>query len=128
MARIETEEERFCSSNSTPTRVTADYAHLSQDNVPDYGIPWVPAANVPLREYADQAPPVDFSNFYGLTSRDYEDTRTDIATVRVEHDVNPSLSLRSIVRAGRTKRDSLITSPRFAFASSSSSLRRTLTM
>ncbi|HVG53038.1 MAG TPA: TonB-dependent siderophore receptor [Vicinamibacterales bacterium] len=108
----------------TPTRVTADYTHLSQDNVPDYGIPWVPAANVPLQEYADQAPPVDFSNFYGLTSRDYEDTRTDIATVRAEHDFNPSLSLRSIVRAGRTKRDSLITSPRFE-SNTSTAIRRT---
>jgi catecholate siderophore receptor len=108
----------------TPTRVTIDYAHLNQDNVPDYGIPWVPNTNVPLREYADQAPPVDYSNFYGLTSRDYEDTRTDVATARVEHDFNTALSLRSVVRSGRTKRDSLITAPRFE-SNNSTAVRRT---
>jgi catecholate siderophore receptor len=108
----------------TATRVTADYAHLDQDNVPDYGIPWVPPANVPLRAYADQAPPVDFSNFYGLTSRDYENTNTNIATGRVEHDFGAGLSLRSILRAGRTKRDSLITAPRFE-SNDSTAIRRT---
>ena len=108
----------------TRTRMTADYAHLNQDNVPDYGIPWVPNTNVPLRAYADQAPPVDFSNFYGLTSRDYEDTRTNVATGRVEHDFSAALSLRSIVRAGRTNRDSLITAPRFE-SNNSTVIRRT---
>jgi catecholate siderophore receptor len=108
----------------TPTRVTVDYAHLDHDNVPDYGIPWVPAANVPLRAYADKAPPVDFSNFYGLTSRDYEDTRTDVATARVEKDFSAALSVRSILRAGRTSRDSLITAPRFE-SNTSTAIRRT---
>ena len=108
----------------TPTRVTFDFAHLAQDNLPDYGIPWVPAANVPLAEYADQAPPVNFENFYGLTSRDYEDTQTDVATARVEHDLNSALSARAVVRVGRTIRDSLITSPRFE-SNASTTIRRT---
>jgi catecholate siderophore receptor len=108
----------------TATRVTVDYTHLDQENVPDYGIPWVPNANVPLRAYADQAPPVEFSNFYGLTSRDYEDTRTDVATGRVERDFGSVLSLRSILRAGGTRRDSLITAPRFE-SNNSTAIRRT---
>ena len=108
----------------TPTRVTVDYTHLAQDNLPDYGIPWVPPANVPLGAYADQAPPVDFSNFYGLTSRDYEDTNTDVATGRFERDFGSALNLRSIVRAGQTKRDSLITAPRFE-SNNSTAIRRT---
>ena len=108
----------------TPTRVVADYSHLEQQNLPDYGIPWVPNTNVPLRAYADQAAPVDFSNFYGLTSRDYEDTSTDVVTGRVEHDFNGAVSLRSVVRFGRTTRDSLITSPRFE-SNESTTIRRT---
>ncbi len=72
----------------TPTRVTLSYSHLDQDNVPDYGIPWVPPTNVPLAAYADQPAPVDFDNFYGLTDRDYEKTITDLATAEVEHDFN----------------------------------------
>jgi catecholate siderophore receptor len=108
----------------TPTRIVVDYSHLDQQNLPDYGIPWVPNTNVPLRAYADAAPPVDFSNFYGLTSRDYEDTTTDVATARVERDVNDAIGLRSVVRFGRTRRDSLITSPRFD-NNNSTDIRRT---
>ena len=108
----------------TPTRVKLSYSHLDQQNVPDYGIPWVPAANVPLRAYADQAAPVEFSNFYGLASRDYEDTTTHMVTGEVQHDVTAALSLRSLVRYGRTGRDSLITAPRFA-GNDTTDVRRT---
>jgi catecholate siderophore receptor len=108
----------------TPTRINVSYAHLAQDNVPDYGIPWVPAANVPLAAHADAAPPVDFSNFYGLTGRDYETTLTDTATGTVDHAFSDAMSLRSLVRFGRTRRDSLITAPRFE-SNASTAVRRT---
>lgn len=98
----------------TPTRVTFSYSHLDQDNVPDYGIPWVPAANVPLAEHADKPAPVDFDNFYGLTDRDYEKTVTRLATAEVERDLGDSVTLRSLARHGRSERDSIITAPRFA--------------
>lgn len=102
----------------TPTRVTVSHAHLAQDNVPDYGLPWVPANNIPLAEYADQPAPVDFDNFYGLTDRDYEETVTDLSTAQVEHEFNDSVHLRSLVRYGRSTRDSIITAPRFVSAES----------
>ncbi|MES1243399.1 MAG: TonB-dependent siderophore receptor [Acidobacteriota bacterium] len=97
----------------TPTRVTASFSRLDQDNIPEYGLPWVPNTNIPLAQYADQAPPVDFGNFYGLKDRDYEKTVTDLATVTVEHDFGDSITLRSLVRHGRADRDSIITAPRF---------------
>jgi catecholate siderophore receptor len=109
---------------NTATRVTATFSHLAQDNLPDYGIPWVPAANVPLRAHAEQPAPVNFSNFYGLISRDYEDTQTDTVTGQVERDLASAMTLRSLVRYGRTTRDSLITAPRFA-SNASTDIRRT---
>ncbi len=108
----------------TPTKVTLNYSHLAQDNLPDYGIPWVPPTNAPLSGYADQAPPVSFENFYGLTRRDYENTLNDTATATAEHAFGGAASLRSLVRYGRTKRDSLITAPRFE-ANGSTAIRRT---
>jgi catecholate siderophore receptor len=108
----------------TPTRVTVNYSHLDQHNLPDYGIPWVPATNEPLRAHADQPAPVDFANFYGLVSRDYEDTLTDTTTATIERDVNSTVTLRTLVRYGRTKRDSLITAPRFV-GNTSTDIRRT---
>lgn len=109
----------------TPTRVTVSFSRLDQDNIPEYGLPWVPNTNVPLAEYADQAPPVDFDNFYGLEDRDYEKTVTDLATAAVEHDFGDSITLRSLVRHGKAKRDSIITAPRFA-STDSTTLNRQL--
>ncbi|HEY1171533.1 MAG TPA: TonB-dependent siderophore receptor [Verrucomicrobiae bacterium] len=99
----------------TPTRVTLSYFHLEQDNIPDYGIPFVPVGNTDpfLAGYGDQVAPVDYSNFYGLANRDYEKTRTDLGTALFEHDFNDSYSLRNLFRMGITKRDSIITAPRF---------------
>ncbi len=111
----------------TPTRLTVAYSHLDQDNQPDYGLPWVPAnTNPALAAYSDQAPPVDFSNYYGLTTRDYEDTSTDLATARLERDLGSSYTLRAIARYGRTRRDSVITAPRFAAVNTSTDLNRQL--
>lgn len=99
----------------TPTKVTLSYFHMGQDNMPDYGIPWVPEGNIDpvLSNYINEAPPVDFGNFYGLTARDYEKIQTDIVTAEIKHDFNDSVSLRNLTRYGRTERDSIITAPRF---------------
>ncbi len=111
----------------TPTRLTFSYFHLQQDNVPDYGIPWVPVnTNATLAAYSNEAPPVDYSNFYGLTARDYEDTQTDIGTALFEHDFNDSLTLRDQFRYGVNNRDSVITAPRFVNANLSDTINRQL--
>jgi catecholate siderophore receptor len=108
----------------TPTRLTLSYFRLDQDNVPDYGIPWVPANTGPLADYSDQAPPVEYSNFYGLVARDYEKVTTDLATAELEHDASDSVSIRNITRYGITDRDSIITAPRFVNANVSTDIRR----
>jgi catecholate siderophore receptor len=109
----------------TATRTTVSYFHLDQDNVPDHGIPWVPATNIPLAAYANKPAPVDFDNFYGITGRDYEKTETGIATAKVEHDFNDAVTLRSLVRHGRSSRDAVTTSPRF-LDTTSTTIRREL--
>jgi catecholate siderophore receptor len=108
----------------SPTRLTASYFRLQQDGTPDYGLPWVPATNVPLSQFASQAPPVDFRNFYGLRQRDYEKTATDLGTVVASHDFGGAATLRNQIRFGRTTRDSLITAPRFV-STESTDIRRT---
>jgi catecholate siderophore receptor len=106
------------------TRVTLSYLHLSQNNIPDYGLPWVPATNLPLAAYANGQPPVDSSNFYGLLGRDRERIDNNVATVLADHYFGPALSLRHVTRYGATERDSVITSPRFA-SNTSTDIRRT---
>lgn len=107
----------------TDTEVNLSLFHLEQNNVPDYGIPWVPASNVPLADYADDAPPVDFSNWYGLKSRDFEDIKTSMATVQLDRALGESSSFQNTMRWGSTVRDSMITAPRFV-SNNSTDIRR----
>jgi len=126
--RDEVEQERYGLAGSlafglgTDTRTTFSLFHQSEDNMPDYGIPWVPTsvtgandtADAFLDQYGDRPAPVDYDNFYGLNDRDYEHTNVTMATAAFEHDFNEKLRLNSTFRAGKTRRDSMITAPRFA--------------
>ena len=117
--RDETENERWGVAPSiafglgTPTRLALSYFHLQQNNLADYGIPWVPATNNALAAYRDRPAPVPRDTFYGLKGRDFEKIRSGLATVRFEHDFNDRLTLRNQFRFGRTTRDSITTAPRF---------------
>jgi catecholate siderophore receptor len=98
----------------TPTRLTLGYFKLKQDNMPDYGIPWVPANNNALAEFRDRPAPVPRESFYGLKSRDKEEVGSDLATIRFEHDFSDTAGIRNQLRFGRSTRDSITTAPRFA--------------
>jgi catecholate siderophore receptor len=113
--------------SGTRTRATVSYFKLQQDNVPEYGLPWVPAnTNPELQAFATGVPPVDQSNFYGLIHRDYENTDTDLATVDVARDVGSLTTIRNLTRWGRNVRDSVITAPRFASVNTSTAINRQL--
>lgn len=109
---------------TTATRTTLSFQHLGQDNIPDYGLPWVPAANVPLAAYANGQSPAPVSNFYGLRARDFEKIDHNVGTAQIEHDFRSGFSLRNASRLGETRRDSIITPPRFA-SNDSTDVRRT---
>ncbi len=98
----------------TPTTWTLSYFKLKQDNISDYGIPWVPATNNVLVDYRDKPAPVPRNTFYGFRNRDFERMGSDLGTVRVQHDFSDSFVLRNQFRYGRSTRDSMATPPRFA--------------
>jgi catecholate siderophore receptor len=101
----------------TSTAVTLNYQHVDQNNVPDYGLPSTlpgPAVNEGIT-----IDDLDFSNFYGLLSRDREKMRADLGTVIVRHQFGPGLSLRNLTRYGRHDLDRVVTPPRTATASAS---------
>lgn len=86
----------------TPTRVTLSYLHQSEDDNPDYGIPWL--FNGPA--------PVDRTNYYGFEHGNYLKTQVDVGTVKVEHEFGTSVTLRNQVRYGHYRRDVKITEAR----------------
>ncbi|MCG3150582.1 MAG: putative TonB-dependent receptor BfrD [Verrucomicrobiae bacterium] len=98
-----------------PTEVTVSFMHMQQNNIPDYGIPWVPVGNTNavLASRINKAPPVSYKNFYGLVGYDYEHVETDVGTVQLQQKIGDSLTIRNLSRVGRTDRSSAITAPRF---------------
>ena len=70
-----------------PTTATLAYFHLSENDVPDSGVPFVGGA--PAR--------VNRSNFYGLAS-DHAISDVDIGTLRIKHDFNENLTIASTTR------------------------------
>ena len=97
-----------------PTRFTASYYKLKQNNISDYGIPWVPVTNNVLVEFRDRPAPVPRNTFYGLRDRDFESLNADLVTLKFERDFNDNLSLRNQFRYANSSRDSMATPPRFA--------------
>lgn len=97
-----------------PTRLTLSYFKNKQDNLPDYGIPWVTATHNVLAAYRDKPAPVARASFYGLRARDFERLNSDLATVKFEQDFQDNLNFRTQFRYGRSTRNSITSAPRFA--------------
>jgi catecholate siderophore receptor len=98
----------------TRTNVTLNYQHLSQNNVPDHGLPsTLPEAAIAAGKTVDD---IDFSNFYGLLGRDREKTTSDVATATIEHRLGRGRSIRNLTRYGQNDLDRVVTSPRAATA------------
>ncbi|HEY8585393.1 MAG TPA: catecholate siderophore receptor Fiu [Rhodanobacter sp.] len=97
----------------TPTRVYLDFLHVTQENVPDGGVPTIglPGYSTPdpTRPFIGSAAKVDPSNFYG-TSADHDDVDADMFSAIVVHDFSPDMTLHNTTRWGRTHQDYLLTS------------------
>ena len=105
----------------TDTRFTLSYFHLEENNMPDYGLPWVPRTGN-ITGLPPGRPHVDDSNWYGLPDRDHQETQTDILTAVFEKDFNENLKLKNTTRYGRNTIDLISTPPRFFTASGATKL------
>ncbi|HTB63735.1 MAG TPA: TonB-dependent receptor plug domain-containing protein, partial [Opitutales bacterium] len=85
----------------TSTRLTLSYLHESEDDIPDYGIPW----------YFNGPASVSRENYYGFKD-DYLKTNVDMFTAKLEHDVSDSLTLSNQARFANYTRDFRITEPK----------------
>ncbi|MEG3144288.1 TonB-dependent receptor [Sphingomonas sp. RT2P30] len=99
----------------TATRLTASYYYLESHELPDSGIPYLyacsatlcnaPAGDVfttpavgTITTKTGQTGYVARSTFYGLTDRDFRDSTTNQATLRIEHDFGRGITLRNTAR------------------------------
>lgn len=78
-----------------PLRIGFDYYHLSTEFMPDWGLPYDVANNRPFN--------VDRNNFFGVLSRDFGETFSDIYTGTVDYAFSDAISLHSVLRYGQSK-------------------------
>lgn len=79
----------FAIGLNTPTRLTINYVHEHDHNLPEYG--------VPLRNFA-LVPGVDRSNYYGFQNIDKENIDSDALTAIFAHDFNDAVTIRNLTR------------------------------
>ena len=91
----------------TPTRINADYYHLTDNGMPDYSIPYDLADGRPVTETMG----VDRENFYGLVNRDFRKADTDIGTISIAHDLEGGFVLRNVTRYGVSTNSYVVTNP-----------------
>jgi catecholate siderophore receptor len=106
--RAETEGRPFAETNrwgiapSVAFGIGADasftlrYLHQHEDNLPDYGIPFLFGRPAPVAHDA----------FYGLPADDHFGTDVDIVTARFEHKFSPAWAIADTARYGRYEFDS----------------------
>lgn len=86
----------------TDTKVTLSYFHQVEDNLIDYGIPFL---------LTGEELPIDIGNYYGVSNIDTEEQDIDIATVRVDHTFSESARLFNQTRYGTVNRLAIWSTP-----------------
>ncbi|MDV3459246.1 TonB-dependent receptor [Sphingomonas sp. HF-S4] len=77
----------------SPTKLTLQYLHQEDDNIPQYGVPYfINAVN------DGEVPGVDRSSYYGYRNVDTQEITVDQATITFEHELNSNFSLRNLAR------------------------------
>lgn len=91
------------------TTATIGYYHLDTDNIPDSGLPYNNPNNYPAGSGRPIAVPHD--TWYGLFSRDFQRSKDDVGTIKIEHRFANSFILRNTSVWGKTSYDYLWTQP-----------------
>jgi catecholate siderophore receptor len=80
-----------------------NFLHQQEDNIPDYGIPFL----------WGKPAPVNTSNYYGLKNYDRTQTNTDILTASVEHSFADNFSVTNSFRYASYWANYRVSSPHF---------------
>lgn len=83
------------------THATLSYEHLTENDTPDYGLPW----------QFNHLAGANRHSYFGFEDENYLKTNDDILTLKVEHDFRPGLNVHTIARGANYPRQAQITEP-----------------
>jgi len=90
----------------TPTRFTLAYFHQSDDNIPEYGVPYA------LGLFNDgPLSGVDESDYFGYSNVDKQEIGVDALTAIFEHEFTDAISVRNLARWQRVTQLSIVDPP-----------------
>ena len=91
-------------AEATPTLTfRADYYHFDLDGIPDYGQPFDPATQEPVK--------VDRDLFYGVLARDFIRNKADVGTLAADFKPIGDLAIHASVRYGKTSNRYIVSAP-----------------
>ncbi|HUD29245.1 MAG TPA: TonB-dependent receptor [Novosphingobium sp.] len=85
-----------------PTRLTLQYNHQEDDNIPQYGVPYYAGAGVPG---------VDRSDYFGYRNVDKQRINVDQLTAIFEHDFSDTVTVRNLARWQDSRQLTLVSPP-----------------
>ena len=95
---------------TTPTRVTLNYLHQHDNNIPQYGVPYFKNAF-----FDGPLPGIDPSSFFGYSNVDTQLGSIDQVTAIFEHDVSEKLTVRNLARYQQITQFSRVNQPQGTF-------------
>lgn len=85
----------------SPTRLTLQYVHQEDENVPQYGVPY----------YSGVVPGVDSSDYFGYRNIDRQKINLDQLTAIFEHEISDTVSIRNLARWQDARQNVLVNPP-----------------
>lgn len=78
-----------------PTKLSVIYLHQEDNNIPQYGVPYVTSTN---NGFTGQVPGTSRSAYYGFRNLDRQDSNLDQGTAIFEQELSSRISLRNLTR------------------------------
>jgi len=105
----------------SPTRLTVQYFHQEDNNIPQYGVPYFKTATNPSGEL----PGVARGSYYGYRNVDRQDIRVSQASGIFEHDFSDTVSIRNLARWQKVKQLTIVGPPQGTYCLASTGLTPT---
>jgi catecholate siderophore receptor len=97
----------------SPTRLTLQYNHQEDDNIPQYGVPYYNGSGIPG---------VDRSDYFGFRNFDKQKINVDQLTGIFEHDFSDTVSIRNLARWQDSRQLTQVSPPQGTYCLASGTL------